>query len=65
MVQLYLCIDSMTLHIDYHLDDFPGNNNLPLLRKVSLYDKKHQVKNINNAKLNIIRETYFVFNLYE
>ena len=41
MFQLYLCIDSMTLHIDYHRDDFPGSDNLPLLYKVSLYDKKH------------------------
>ena len=51
----------MTLHIDYHLDDFPGNNNLPLLSKVSLYDTKYKVKNINNCKRNDIRETYFVF----
>ena len=41
MFQLYSCIDSMTLHIEYHRDDFPGSNNLPLLYKVSLYDKKH------------------------
>ena len=29
MFPLYSFIDTMTLHIDYHLDDFPGNNNLP------------------------------------
>ena len=63
--QLYLCVDSITLDTDYHLDDFPGNNNLPSLSKVSLYDKKYQVMNINSGKLNNIRETYFVFSQYE
>ena len=65
MLPLYLCLDSITLHVDYHLDDFPGNNNLPSLSKVSLYDKKYQVMNINSGMLNNIRETYFVFSQYE
>ena len=57
MFELYFCIDFMTLHIDYHLDNFPGSNNLPLLFKVSLHDEKYQVMNINND----ILETCFVF----
>ena len=44
------CINSITLYTDHHLDDFPGNNNLLLLFKVSLYDKKYKVKKINNGK---------------
>ena len=35
------------------------------LQMVSLFDKKHYVKNTNNGKLDDIREKYFVCSSYE